>query len=341
MSYVFADYVACPNLQEQLADHFLFNPQQAQDPIGALQFVTSDLNTNNTLQRQIAPGAGKLRAVELTFQPRFTDASSTSADISCNGGTEYGNTSQLYELDPSVGISRTFTITPAQLATMCEADDAWVAKQIQAHMDAMARQMNVELSSFIAASLGNFYGGGTNKVTSTKTSNGQFVEDLTADVVYEWQSIEWMMNQPFLIGDGLLNKYMRAMNAGCCALSGVDLGAFSAQNQLTFLRDKNIATALGDPNGFAVLGAGAVQMLRYNAFESPIMQIEDGQLKQGVLIDPKTGIPYDYYAKYDCGTWNFQLKLAYKYVKLPDDIYRTGDPLDGTNGILHFTITNP
>lgn len=342
-SYQYADYIACPNLQEGLNNQFLHNPLVTQDPIGALLFVNSGFNTQNTLQRQISPGRGKYRNVELVYQPRFTDASSDSAAINCNGGVEYGNTSTVYQIDPTVGKSRPFTITPAELASMCESDSSWVAKEVQAHMDALARDINAELSTFIAANLGNFYPGttpDTEKDTSTKDNQGRFVENLTADVVYEWQSIEWA-GTPFVIGDGLLNKYMRAMKAGCCALSGVDLGAFSQQNDLVFLRDKNIGTALGSANKFAAIGAGAIQMLKYHKFDSEIMKMQSDLLIQDVIADPKTGIMYDYLAKYDCGTWKFQLSLAYKFVTLPADIYRTDDPLVGTNGLLSFNINNP
>lgn len=340
MSYAYTTYVACPNLQEQLSDHFLFNPQVTQDPIGSLQFVVSDLNTNNTLQRQISPGGGKYRNVELTYQPRFTDASSDSATINCEGGAEYGNTSQLYTIDPAVGKSRSWIFTPAQMADACAEDTAWLAKQVQAHMDKLARDIHAELVTFIAANVGQFYDNSTSKNTSTKNSTGAFVENLTADVVYEWQAIEWMMNQPFVVGDSLTNKYMRAMQAGCCALSGVDLGAFSAQNQLTFLRDKLIGTALGDAEAFAVLGAGAIQMLQYREFSNPVYVSTENEI-YGTLIDPKTGIEYDYYAHLDCGVWKFQLKLAYKFVTLPEDAYNINDELRGTNGILKFVVVNP
>lgn len=340
MSYAYTTYVDCPPLQDALRDQFLYNPQVTQDPIGALLFVASDLNTNNTLQRQISPGRGKIRAVELTYQPRFTDPSSDSAVINCNGGEEYGNTSQLYEIDPTVGKSRSWTFTIAQFAAACEDDEMWLAKQVQAHMDALARDIHRDLTAFIAANTGEFFDGSTNKDTQTKTTTGAFTEDLTADVVYEWQSIEWMQNQPFVIGDGLVNKYMRAMRAGCCALSGVDLGLFSQQNDLTFLRDKQIGTDLGNPDSFIVLGAGAIQMLTYREFENPVYKSTANEF-YGTIIDPKTGIEYDYFAKLDCGVWNFQLKLSYKFVMLPDDSYRINDELNGTNGVLRFTIVNP
>lgn len=343
MSYQYADYIACPTLQDALNNQFMLNPQVVQNPIGALQFVNSEFNTTGTLQRQISPGGGKYRTVELVYQPRFTDDSSDVASINCSGGTEYGNTSVTYQIDPAVGKSRRWTITPAEIAAMCENDAVWVAKQVQAHMDAAARNINEELATFIANNLGNFYPGTTPvtfKTTSTKNADGHFVENLTADVVYEWQSIEWP-GAPVVIGDGLLNKYLRAMRAGCCALSGVDLLTFSQQNELIFLRDKNIGTALGGADRFVALGAGAIQMLKYHKFDSPIMRMQSDLLIQDIIVDPKTGLAYDYLAKYDCGTWNFQISLAYKFVTLPDDAYRTDDPLVGTNGILEFRISNP
>lgn len=341
-SYGYSNYVSCPTLQEQLDQQFLYNPQMVQDPLGLLYFVNSPVNTNNTLQRQISPGGGKYRAVELVFQPRFTDASSDSAEIDCNGGPEYGNTSEVYTIDPTVGKSRPFTVTPTLLASMCESDDAWFAKQIMGHMAAIERDIDNDLAVFVASELGNFYGNPvvTSKDTSTKTSNGQFVEDLTADVVYEFQQLE-RPGLPFLFGNGLLNKYMRAMRAGCCALIGVDLGLYTAQNDMVFMRDKYLTTALGSEDSFVAIAPGSIQMLKYLAFESPLMRMDDDMIKQGVIQNPFSGLYYDYYAKYDCGAWKGQIKLAYKFVVPPMDQFNVNDPLYGTNGILKFNIVNP
>lgn len=339
-SYGYSSYIACPTVQRELNDQFLYNPQTIQDPLGALKFVTSDYNTANTLQREVAPGAGKYRTVQLVYQPRFTDESSDSASINCDGGQEYGNTATTYEIDPTVGKSRSWKITNEDIATMCEADSSWFAKQIMAHIAAVERGMDSELATFIAANLGGFYGGGTSKTTTTKNADGQFVANVTADVVYEYQQLE-RMGAPLLLGNGLLNKYMHAMEAGCCALSGVDLGEFVRQNSMIFMRDKYVPTALGDADAFVAVAPGTIQMLQYRAFEAEKNQFNTEQLIQGVLVNPMSGIAYDYYAKYDCGVWNFQIKLAYKFVLPPEDQFNVNDPLYGTNGILKFQITNP
>lgn len=340
MSYAYNDYIDCPNLQEELNTQFLHNPQETKWPNGALQFVTSEFNTDGTLQTQLSPGAGKKRTVELIYQPRFTDASSDSAVINCNGGNEYGDTSETYDIDITVGKSRTWTISPDQLAARCSSDAAWAAKQVQKHMDAIEHDIDIELAAFIAANLGEFYDtGATNVNIQTLTSTNDYSSFAIGDIAYETERLQWG-NRWVLIGDGLINKYMRAKEAGCCLRQGIDLKEFAAQNNFPFLRDPEVPTALGDADAFVALGAGSIQFIKYNAFDGELMRISDQSLKQGVIVNPNSGIMYDYLAKYDCGQWHFQLKIAYIFAVLPQDAYHINDPLRGTNGINKFTVVN-
>ena len=340
MSYAYSSYIACPNIQDELNTQFLNNTQNTVWPNGTLQLITSDLNTDGTLQRAVSEN-GKIKTVELRYQPRFTDASSNSATINCSGGDEYGDTSTTYQVDTSVGKSRSWKITPKELAARCEEDAAWVSKQLMRHMTAIEHDMDIEAAQFVAANLGDFYDSSTKNVNvQTFTSTSTYSQFALGDILYETQRLQWP-GRFFLIGDGLITKYMNATDAGCCALQGVDLGMFAQMHQFPLLRDPEIPTALGNQDAFVAIGAGAVQMISYNEFASDISRINDEGLKVGTIVNPFSNIEYDYYAKYDCGVWNFQIKLAYKFVTLPSDAYRINDPLEGTNGILQFTVVNP
>lgn len=351
MSYGFSTYVACPQIQEALDNKFLHDPTEIQDAIGLPRFLVSEANTNGTLQRLINPGGGKYRQVELTYQPRFSDASSDSAIQSCGGGQEYGDTSQIYEIDTTVGFSRPWTITQTELAARCQSDSAWVANQIQKHMDAAARHIADDAAAFAVANTGYYFDQNGTKYnsttdpydTQTMNSAGAYVPNMTMDITMGFEMTEWPMPYPYIFGDGLPYAYIKATNAGCCALQGVDIRELAMQNPYVFLRDTYVAQNLDGYNQFLVLGAGAIQMLQYRQFEGPdnIIELDLPDKKQGVLVDPKTGIAYDFYAAEDCGVWNFQLKLAYKFVVLPTDVFNDNDRLDGTNGILKYEITNP
>lgn len=340
MSYAYNDYIDCPALQQELNTQFLNNPQDKVWPNGLLNFVASDFNTDGTLQRAMSPGAGKKRTVELVYQPRFTDESSDSAVINCNGGSEYGDTSTTYDLDVTVGKSRSWSITPAQLATRCSSDSAWAAKEVQRHMDAIEHDIDKELAAFAASNLGSFYdGGGDNVNVQTITSTNDYSSFAIGTIAYETERLQWGQRW-VLIGDGEINKYMRAKEAGCCMRQGVDFREFAAQNPHVFLRDPEVPTALGNANSFLALGAGSIQFIKYNEFDGELMRINDQALKQGVIVNPNSGIMYDYLAKYDCGQWHFQIKLAYMFAVLPQDAFRINDPLRDTNGINKFTVVN-
>jgi hypothetical protein len=339
MSYSYSDYIKCPDIQDILNTQFLNNATKTPWPNGALQFVTSPMNSDGTLQRVISQN-GKYRTVQLVYQPRFTHDSSSSAVINCEGGDEYGETSETYEIDTTVGVSETWSIDPALLAERCGSDREWVASQVMAHMINMERNIDKELADFIALNLGTFYDTNSTNVNIATKVNGAYSVDALGDILYESERIQWP-GQFVLIGDGLINKYMKATEVGCCATENVDLGEFARQHPYVFLRDPQIPTALGNGDSFIALGTGAVQMLTYTAFGGEIMNFPNTEiLFQGTIVNPLSGIEYDYLAKYDCGKWHFQLKLAYKFVTLPQDVYRTNDPLHGTNGVLQFTVVN-
>lgn len=340
MSYDFSGYVSCPALQNELNNEFLFNPTQVQDAIGMLRLINDPLNSNGIMQREVAPGNGKVRQLQLVYQPRRINGASDSAVINCAGGEEDGETSTTYELDINVGKSFSWTITPKLLAVRCQENAAYLAQQVQRNMDYLARTIDQELNEFAADNLGEFINGDTSMDVQTKNlTSGLMLPDLWEEVIAQMQFIEWPF-QPFIFGDGELTKYMRAVQAACCYGTGMNLGDFAQQNPLVFMRDVNTANALGNSNAFLAMGPGSIQMLRYHEFDDPISKMNTDQLVQDVIVDPKTGIMYDYLAKYDCGVWNFQLKLAYKFVTLPEDVYYAQDRLAGTNGLLKFVINN-
>jgi len=69
--------------------------------------------------------------------------------------------------------------------------------------------------------------------------------------------------------------------------------------------------------------------------------VDDESYKQTVIIDPKTGIPFDFIWSNNCGKISIQVKLAFQFIGLPDDIYPSGDVLNGVTYVNKYRIVNP
>ena len=52
------------------------------------------------------------------------------------------------------------------------------------------------------------------------------------------------------------------------------------------------------------------------------------------------GIPYDLTIKHDCGVISVSVIATTKLVALPDDMYQTGDHLDGVKGFAEVNVVN-
>jgi hypothetical protein len=106
-----------------------------------------------------------------------------------------------------------------------------------------------------------------------------------------------------------------------------------------------LASGLID-TGSLLIGAmrpGALQPIWVNRFadENGIQAIDAGNYKAGVIVDPYTGIPFDYIANLDCGTWNVQMGITFDVVAPPSDMFSSADRMDGVNWINRFRVVNP
>jgi hypothetical protein len=304
-------------------------------PIGFLDVITSPLNTSNVLQNQIDGGNGRRRSVDLRFAPRLPENLVQDGALqSCDGGEQFGDTVERYEIDPATeGSNLTSQITLAELQTACETNEFYFAQNIERMMGAMRRMINLKSLQEAKALVGNFVGGAATKTVTTATS-GVVPFGALQEILYQYRDAEGV-GSPVVIGQDLIEKYFIATNAGCCATQNVDLGLYAAQNPAVFVRDGYIESAWG-ANHFLVMEPGAYQLLTFNEFRGVGAELSQPTYMQGVLRDPMTGLNFDYLAHFDCGVWKYQLKLAHKIVALPASIYLTGDRLAGVNGTFDF-----
>jgi hypothetical protein len=346
MSQSVNDILSCPQIQEDLNTQFVqFDPLGAKDVQGFTDFVSSPVNSNGFLQKQVSGGNGKYRQVELVYTPPILESAvGSDANKLCVSSNSKGQISHTYEIDPTVGSSYDELFTLSNLATMCKDNALWFAQRIQAAMDALEKSIGTKNATQLALLTGAFGTGDNDVVANVKTINtrkptsGDFDIDALSEIIFSAQNAGYA-TKPFVFGYGEIYKYFRKLAAGSIAAEGIDFGNFAAMNDVVFIADKKIKTALGAEN-FVMVQPGALQMLTFNEFEGEFNTVNDGAYKQTVLVNPKTGRKFDFQLKNDCGNVSINLKLAHKLVGLPTDMYAVGDPFHNVTFVNEFAIVN-
>ena len=340
MSYAFNDFIACSNQQEYLASAFKgLDPGTIGKKTGYLDFLVSSLNEDGSFQRTLNPGSGRRRVVELVYQPRIGENDvEDGARYDCTPGQERGETSELYTIDPDTeGSKITWSGKQVDLEVRCEADEFYWARQLAYNMSALRRKIATEAVVQSAAQFGLFEDDTIIKDVKTKSGDA-WLSDGIEEVEFQFDLMQ--SDRPvwtFAMGDW--SKYITATMAGCCATTNVDLGAYAVQNNLNFMKDDSVRTELGEDQIIATI-PGAVQMLRYLEYEGNTRELDQATYKQYTVVDPVNGLTYDFNAEFKCGTWQFCLKLAYKFVTMPNDMFFTDDVLSGVKWLNNFQVVN-
>lgn len=307
------------------------------------EFLTSPTNTAGVLQKQIDAGNGHKRQVQLIYEARDTENQvGDSAVQDCNGGDKPGEDSTTYEIDETVGSTIKWTISHTDLIDRCEDDATFFARQLIRKLDVIGRKINTDNWTAAAALLGNFAdGAATAEVVKTRENNGAYSPDALEVVQFQFMELDYNGPVALFGGSQEFYTYFQSMAGMCCNTTlGIDVAALFASKSLVPFYDRKSQAALGAGH-FLGLRPGALQFITYNQFNSPKFVMDTEIYKQGVITDPFTGISYDYIAKFDCGNWHFQLKLAHDLVGVPTDLFCADDRLSGVTWVNDFIITNP
>jgi hypothetical protein len=350
-----SSFVSCPNVQESLAMAWGYDNLKLGN-VNLVRFLLSDINKSDVIQNQINFRAGGLKGVEVVYGQRFLESSvSESGRVSCSGFSVDGETSKVYEIDPTIGASFGLKLTLSDLQTRCEADSTYLGREVLKLMNALIQKMETDAALAVIGNSGNFASdvidgnaAGTTsvKITKTKTAGGSILTNAIEDVAFENMANEFTQT-PFVFGGAAWEKYAKALGAACCGDLGVDAGVYSTNSGVTIVYTPKIQTNSAEVDyGYSII-PGTVQVITYNEFggEGNIFAIDDDALKQGTITHPELPLTFDYYAKYTCTNantkvWEIGVALAYDFIFLPADMYQAGDVMEGVNGVLAFDIDN-
>lgn len=341
----------CPNLQASL-NTVNATRNYPKESLPFLQFLPSDVNSSRVLEQNVAPGSGKVRTVELVYSQRYGEAAvGTTLTTNCDSSNEEGRLSKTYQIDTTAGVEINRSFDFANLALMCQNNQDYIAEIVQSMLDVLSRKMESQVTAQVATLIGKFASDGdtnlsqtnTLKTIATKDSSGKFTEDAIQEIVYSCRNSGFQYT-PFIFGYGDIWKYMQKTKSVCCTNAGIDLASFMAENQAMFMESNRVPTALGDATQFLAVDPGSLFLLQFNKFETGSgLDIQTQPFTMGIIVDPKTGISYNYKAYLACGgeKLSVYISTAFKVVGLPNDLYNAGDRLYGTNGVLKFKVTNP
>lgn len=355
---VIGEYISCPAVQMSLLEAFGYDNHRLEN-VNITRFLLSGVNTDGVkIQSAASPGNGKLRQVELIYDQRLLiDTVSDVGNISCEGGDELGDLSTTYEIDPTIGASASWTVTPAEMTYRCNTGDRdWIAHQLKKRMDVIIRKMERDGAIYIAANTGNFASrvdegnapSNTPETINTLTTTGANNPIAAGEIAFNNEA-NGFITRPMIFGGRVWDMYARAMNAACCGVDGIDGGLYLSQNSFMSAYSPDIMQVSGANDVFAVQPK-MVQILHYGAFQGGFdntLVINDNALVQGSLLYTDSTLPvmFDYRAELVCinnvFVWRFNIATAYQHVGVPDDMYAVGDRLEGVNGITEYVISNP
>lgn len=335
----------CPAINEQLVNLAKEqSPQLKASQVGTLRATMEQYNMFNV---EIVPlerdRSGKIASVQVMRQKRSTinqivdgvpgDCVEAPFDVADNFATTY---------KINDGFSQPMKYFENDIRELCEGRNSWITKDIASRLDANRRFLNSKIITAMIANAGD-YAGGVNSGTSPLALDliqpfmtgaidvGNYIGEST---MLNALSDARVSSRPMAVGNGDLRNYVNLTKIGCCNNGGIDM---SMAGNFFYFEDDQLTTALGN-NNFYVLEAGALQFIPVLQYVGEYETMTETETRS-TIIDPLIpGLSYDFklYKPMGCDYWEGQLSSRFTVQAIYNDGYRSGDPLEGVNGIFQF-----
>jgi hypothetical protein len=331
----------CPLVQAELQTWAgCSTPHLKRDRLGYLEALLAPANRSG-MQTTALPATGKRRQLELTYWQRDTEAAITPAPPNgfCDGTDERLPLSQT--VDIKQWVHRKLRLTEDQLRRYCFAgsDGAYITQLLFGEMNALLTAVDRSLLALQAAQFGTFASGSLTQSwipLNTAPVGPNFLAESQALEAYAQAS---GCGTPMVIGAGDLAHYVRLTERACCnGAAGVDL---ARMGEFLFFYDRHVNPVLNTGGGtgehYLMLAPGAVQFLTWQANVGSYAYT-DGRNEADTLMDPYTGVLFDFDRVWDPCTkaYTLTLSLNYDLFLLPADAFSPSDALAGVNYTFHF-----
>ena len=306
------------------------------DASGFVDALSSPLNTVGFEQIQVGTG-GKNFGARVTYLQRAEKGEATAAaNTLCSATEEPDPKEDLVNIDQVVSITK--KLDEDEIAKLCESRDEHAAQFLMSLFNGVNAKLNEDLLTLQAAAFGN-YADGTSVVHPFEMLNSDGTPKYLgySQLQSEIRKVRGT-GRPMIIGSGNFELYSDQVSIGCCNDGGIDLS--QAGNKYAWFYDVDTETILG-ANELVVMLPGAAQIVTFNKHMGDRRRTVEGVYDKTTVIDPFTGIEWDYYLRYDECTdeWQLALELNYTLFNLPANMFKAGSPLDGVNYTLRASAT--
>lgn len=327
----------CPILQKALDDVAGSNTGYlTRAQTGFIDSLLSPVNTAGFQQITTNDG-GRARRIELIYPQTMCSQVFTSEQDACNGpngGREWN--SQL--IDPAefdfLGTA-VFEISHEDLIALCFMDNQeYKASLIMQAINHLTTELDKALlTQYFNATSYATIGSGPVPIPINLVLNGSTNASMNfgawSNGLMQYFKNRRFAGKPIIVGAGDVDgiyTFAEIVNAGCCNENGIDISY--AGNKMYYFydifTDNSVAVPGAVQNGFIAYQPGALQLLTFlkHANGSPFRDTPSNQFIRDTIIDPYTGLEFDFTMIYACeGAWRLTIGLKYRLWGLPDDMY--------------------
>lgn len=319
-----------------------------------IDFVRRVSDANNSIQLDPSTflfNPGKLRQVKVTYWPILCDVDGDCEANVCEDGETVEPKQMMFDIDRCTA-SRVFSLNKNDVRLLDNGswDFSSVARAItQSALPTLRRQLAIDWITYLSQLAGVHPDGNfTHRITVTNPTNGIVNPIGLNDMRREYQDTGLM--EPYIIGGAEVYNWLSMTQIGGLNAQGQRIDQIPTRN--TWYDDGLLSDVLDDEVNGDWIFAVAPEVFKYVYFlenaglfatgapaaspESLNMLFQRGTetFLNGVLIDPITGIPWDFDLYYSpCGKkWNWQLRHRWNFFIMPD----TACLGQGVNGIMAY-----
>lgn len=357
---------ACPAiLMSYLEAHKVNDPSLLVEPIGATEALFDPVNRRATRQELLDgdSGNGHVKTVRVWRKQRDTDADTQTTKSCGENGVEKPSYEDL--VTPTLYREHTNYVTESAIRKLCDAysqlvyvpgtripdanrsagqlsvlREVW--NEISLDFNAIRRAINKDILIAMATKYGKYVGGANIKPFTVYRNNDSAAGGAGAPVLAGFNNLRQEVSRstfngtPIIIGEGITELSLMALQYGCCNNGGVDFGKMAGTSPLKFYKDVDIATGTGSVDSFFAFMPDAMQFISYNeyvgSYARPI-----GIMERGTIADPYTpGLVYDMRILPDeCSeSYKIIIGLHFDLYAAPQNLFKPTDRLNGVNGIF-------
>ena len=333
---------SCPCIQQSLINVTRTNAQALRrNKVGGINFLNSPENTAGIEKIQLDPGNGKRKCVDLNYYRKLCETTINEAiSDTCDSGNETQPYCDTIDITNELETDN-MVFDEDNMRRICApngaTDEIWIANIINAQFDALLTYWDKLVLQGLLAGLGAFMDGSVIKAIQLfNTINNDAVGPRTraiANMIDEFDQGAFN-GKPNLIGATELNKFVRMITYGTGNAAGQDVGALA--NEFNFFYDRFLEGVFGQDE-FLMIAPGVSQLLTWNRYVGSYQKVSN-TFEHSTIVDPMTGIRFDYKMHYNDCTDHYYIKLQQNWELFitPDDGDDSCADTFGVNGLWNY-----